>query len=326
MTAWNCAQAFSAEYLERNLPLGELRAASHRFDIRPINYSPRYGSKIRITGTGNGNPFWILYLSEECLGDYAITHVEIAADSVTTSQEEAEFRQRRAIELTCKPRHHRGHLWVEFEDQRPPRGRGLLRVPTVYFEGTKSTMRFKAYVREDKLLEGRFGDPLLRLEWTLKDTAIKRHLGGNKLEHLRHADLRSFVQQNLQLEEIDYARLGPLLCRTVNGRPLPRRPSSRYETANTPTPVDRFQHPAYLGRRAAFLALRVRAYRELKARQCGCSDTPCPKCEFIRFIWLHSPAQLRGLLRGMRGASGTDPITDYRIEGCFRRRHLRVLL
>ena len=71
---------FSTEYLERNLPLDELRAASHRFVIKPINYSPRYSSKIRITGTGNGNPFWIFYLSEECLGDYAITHVEIAAE------------------------------------------------------------------------------------------------------------------------------------------------------------------------------------------------------------------------------------------------------
>ena len=185
-------------------------------------------------------------------------------------------------------------------------------------------MRLKLYVRRDKLLEGRFGGPLLRLEWTLKDTAIKRHLGGNQLEHLPHADLRSFVQENLQLEEIDYARLGPLLCRTVNGRPLPRRPaSSRYETANTTKAADRFKDPAYVARRAAFLALLVRAYRDLEERQCECGDTSCPKCELTRFIWLHSPDQIRGVLRGARG---TDAITDYRIKCCFRRRQLRVLL
>jgi hypothetical protein len=315
----------SPEDLRQVLPVEELQAASHRFKIEPIDRSPRYASKLKMTGTGNGNPFGLLYAFEDCLGDYAITKVEIAADVLTTSQFEAEVLQGRLLDRMGKRRHHRGYLWVEYKDRNPPRGRGLFRAPTVYFEDATSTIRLKIYVRQDKLLGGGFGNPLLRLEWTLKDLAIKRHLGGNKLERLWNADLRSFVQKNLQLEEVDCVALGPLLCRSVNGRPMPKRRAPAETTEKNPL-LASFTDPKYIARRAAHQFLRYRAYQVLDAEEWACGDDLCPKCELMFHICLRCPAQIRGMVREMRGQTRAVRITDYKIDACFKRQEVRVVL
>ena len=83
--------------------------------------------------------------------------------------------------------------------------------PTIYFEGRKSSVALKAYMRQRKLPSGDFGGKHVRLEWTLsRKQAITRHLGGNKIKDLLTANLGAFLDRNLRCEKVDVVALGKL--------------------------------------------------------------------------------------------------------------------
>jgi hypothetical protein len=168
---------------------------------------------------------------------------------------------------------------------------GFMAGPTFYFEDRKSRVALKCYCRYSKRAQGEFGQPCVRLEWTLRGkAAIERHLKGNKIKDLLSADLNRFAKVNLLLEEVDYTAL----VRLIGGLPLKSRRS----------PVTAM--PAVTGINAIMAAQRRKgdpnylvqrmlenfAYRELKKFN---GDWPLA-------VWAcnNSPAQIRGYLGHLR--------------------------
>jgi hypothetical protein len=294
-----------AEKLFQTLPMKELKQASHKFHIEDYEWSQLYESKISITSTANGNPFWLLREWEDHLGHYAITRVEIAADHLVTTEVEAIDALRKAVATITKPRHQRTYVWAEFnESQEAPPG-GCLKGPTIYFEHPKSTMRLKLYCRYDKRVIEPFSDsvtkqPLMRIEWSLQGGAIKTHLGGRQLDHLLSVDLNEFVYNNLRVEQINYMQLAHLFSPRAAARFSD--PDKRRLTRH---PISRWLY-----------------YRDLHR---------FPTDELALLICQKSPAYLRGYLRELRDGKYTRRrgrpkartghrkriITDYQINRCF---------
>jgi hypothetical protein len=215
--------------------------------------------------------------------------------------------------------HQRDHIFsVHKPDDTPPAG--CVAEPTFYLEGRKGSVGLKCYVRHQKQPGGGFGGLCVRLEWTLTGKrALTRHLGGNQIKYLLTADLNAFLSRNLRLERVDHVALGNLLF--ITPRRIP---------PNAQAP---WNDPDYRAKRAAFLALRILAYREHD--KFGDWDAAWRTCR-------DSPAQIRGYLRGLREGKRapkrgrpnnksryrpiTDfrPITDYRIDACFQPIHMPV--
>jgi hypothetical protein len=128
-----------------------------------------------------------------------------------------------------------------------------------------------------------------------------RHLGGNQITDLLAADLNSFLKRNLRLARVDHVAVGNLFKvrrRTNHARSMGRGAASPI--------MKQWKDPKYRARRAAFLVLRVLAYRE-SARLGE---------EHALHVCQESPAQARGYLRSLR--VGGKRLTDYRIDQCFR--------
>ena len=159
----------------------------------------------------------------------------------------------------------------------------------------------KCYGRRAKLPGGRFGACMVRLEWTLKGKpALVRHLGGNQIDVLLTADLNAFLERNLRLARVDHVAVGKLF-KVRRGR---NHAPSMSRGAASPI-LKQWKDPKYRARRAAFLVLRVLAYRE-SARLGE---------EHALHVCQESPAQVRGYLRSLRQRG--KPLTDYRINTVF---------
>ena len=129
-----------------------------------------------------------------------------------SAADDAREKQLALIGRLAKPRHYRKRLAAAHEPDQEPKP-GFMAGPTFYFEDRKSSVAMKSYCRYSKRPHGAFGQPCVRLEWTLKGkAAIERHLKGNKIEDLLSADLNRFANDNLLLEEVDNTAVGKLIA------------------------------------------------------------------------------------------------------------------
>jgi hypothetical protein len=292
--------------LKTRLPDSTLSRTSHYFNITTYaGKNPKLRSKITVSCAQDHNPLAILKKYEALLGRYSVVDVEVAFDTANDNHAGASETLLALVGQLRKPWHRRGHLRVEHK----PYGKtpaGCVPEPTFYFEDRKAGVKLKAYMRHQKLAGGGFAqEEHTRLEWTLsRKPAIKRYLYGNKLDNLIRADLNKFLARNLRLERIDHIALGNLFRIKTN---LGFRKPPTDEKA----------------RRAAYFVLRCLAYRETRDSDDG---------ELMLWICQNSPAQVRGYLMSLRNRTcprryirskqitrRRKPITDYRINRCFKR-------
>jgi hypothetical protein len=293
----------SVGYLKKFLPLPTLEKAFHSFDIRTYD-GPDWRLQSRIVAVGAGNELArrLLKTHEHTLGRYWITQVELAFDVRNCSVEDVQARLLALTARLDKRWQQRGHLHLMSKPGARVSSGYLPGMPTIYYERRRSSVSMKCYGRREKLPGGRFGACIIRLEWTLKGKrALVRHLGGNQLTDLLAADLNAFLKRNLRLARVDHVAVGKLF--KVRRRANHTRSIGR--GAASPI-MKQWQDPKYRARRAAFLVLRVLAYRE-SARLGE---------EHALHVCQESPAQVRGYLRSLR--QGGKPLTDYRINRCFR--------
>ena len=270
-----------------------------------------------MVGAETSAPLTLLKQREHFLRGYRITQLELAFDVKTSSIEDTHASFHALIGLLDKPWHQRRHLWsVQKPGATPPAGY-LPDFPTIYYEKRDSSVAMKCYGRHEKLPGGTFGPRLcVRLEWTLKRAALARHLGGNKINDLLTVDLNAFLKRNLRLRRVDHVAFGKLFCRAKIARPLRSGKQGRHRYV-----INRWNNPDYRAWRAAFLVLRVLAYRE----EDKLGDWASSICE-------NSPAQIRGYCRELRdgnhrprrGRPRNPPthrrsISDYQIDRCFQR-------
>ena len=253
-------------------------------------------------GAGNEQVWRLLKRHEHRLKRYWITLVELAFDVRNCFVEDV---QPWLLALTArldKRWQQRGHLYLISKPGARVSSGYLPGMPTIYYEDRRSSVSMKCYGRRAKLPGRRFGACIIRLEWTLKGKrALVRHLGGNQLTDLLAADLNAFLKRNRCLARVDHVAVGKLFkIRRGRNRALPI-------SRGGALPIfKQWQDPKYRARRAAFLVLRLLAYRE-SARLGE---------EHALHVCQESPAQVRGYLRGLR--PGGKPLTDYRINNCFR--------
>ena len=307
-------------FLKKYLPISALKQASHAFEVHSYGGpDPRLRSRIVMVGAGTSAPLTLLKQHKHRLGRYRITLAELAFDVKASTVEDAHARFLALIALLDKPWHRRRHLRSIQIPNAAARPAGYLPdFPTIYYEERRSSVAMKWYGRREKLAGGAFGQDLcVRLEWTLKGiAALRRHLGGNKIDDLLTADLNAFLKRNLRLRRVDYVALGKLFC----GAKITRPPHT-----GKPGPhraiIDQWDDPDYRAWRAAFLFLRVLGYRE--EDKLG---------DWALWICQNSPAQIRGYCRELRdgnrrprqGRPRNRPkyrrsISDYQIDRCFQR-------
>jgi hypothetical protein len=289
--------------LKRFLPIAVLKGAFHSFEVITYNGpDPRLKSRIIAVGAGDEKVWQLLKSDEYRLKRYWITRVELAFD-VNCLLEDVQVGLNALIARLDKRWHQRGHLRL-ISTAGATVSRGYLPyIPTIYYEDRQSSVSIKCYGRRAKLPDGSFGAPMIRLEWTLSGKrALVRHLGGNQIPDLLAADLNAFLRRNLRLARVDHVAVGKLFKvrrRTNHSRSMGRGATSPI--------LKQWKHPKYRARRAAFLVLRVLAYRE----------SPRLSEEHALHVCQESPAQVRGYLRSLR--VGGKRLTDYQIKGCFRR-------
>lgn len=205
------------EQLQSRLPISSLAAACHQFQIRRENdRRSRYFSAIEFTATRHADPISILYEHERALGRYSVTYAELAYDIEANSVEDA-IRKSELLSFKLRKRYHRrDRIWIS-SDQHGELKVGLIHAPTLYFEDRKSTVALKTYTRFEKRPGKKHGPPIVRLEWTLRRSAIKTHLRDKTLMALVDADLNAFLEKQLRISDIDHAALARLLLRHAQG-------------------------------------------------------------------------------------------------------------
>jgi hypothetical protein len=232
----------------------------------------------------------LLKRHEKPLRQYRITEVELAYDvrhctvrqvkaglSALVARLDKRWHQRRYLHLICEP--------LRAVTMSPGYLPGVF---TAYYEDRRSSVSMKCYGRRAKLPGGCFGACTIRLEWTLKGRrALVRHIGGNQINDLLSADLNAFLKDNLRLARVDHVAVGKLFkvrrC-TNHARSMGRGAASPI--------LKQWHDPKYRAKRAAFLVLRVLAYRE----------SPRLSEEHALHVCQESPAQVRGYLRRRGGA------------------------
>ena len=291
--------------LKKFLPIAALEKAFHSFKV--VTYTGRDRSlraKIIAVGAGNDRLWILLKRHEKTLQRYRITEAELAYDVSCYTLDQVKHGLNALVMRLDKRWHQRQHLHLVCEPKPPSTiSAGYLPdVPTIYYERRRSSVAMKCYGRKAKLPGGCFGRCVIRLEWTLKGgRALERHLGGNQITDLLAGDLNAFLRRNLRLARVDHVAVGKLFKVKRGGNHAPRM------SCGAASPImKQWQDPKYRARRAAFLVLRVVAYRE-SARLGE---------EHALHVCQESPAQVRGYLRSLR--QGGKPLTDYRINRCFR--------
>jgi hypothetical protein len=288
--------------LKHFLPVEALKKVSHSFNITTYDGpDPRLHSRILAVGTQTSNPWSLLAKHARALRQNRITEAEVAFDVGVSSIDDARGTMIKLVKVLAKPRHQRRSvLSVHKPDRKPPEG--CVPEPTLYFEDRRSSVKLKCYVRHEKLAAGGgFGELCMRLEWTLAGKrALTRHLGGNQIKHLLTADLNAFLRRNIRLERANHVALGNLFRGIKDLRKQWKDPEKQ-----------------------AFLRLRILADRE--EAKYGDSQLALLVCQ-------NSPAQIRGYCRELRDGnhrrrrgrpkkqnpSSRTPITDYRINQCFK--------
>jgi hypothetical protein len=223
----------------------------------------------------------LLKKHERSLRRYSITRVELAFDVRNCLLENLHARLPTLVARLDKRWHQRGHLHLIFKPGAKVSPGYLPDMPTIYYEERRSSVSMKCYGRRAKLPGGRFG--------------------GNQIDALLTADLNAFLESNLRLARVDHVAVGKLFKvrrRTNHARSMGRGAASPI--------LKQWQDPKYRAKRAAFLVLRVLAYRE----------SPRLSEEHALHVCQESPAQVRGYLRSLR--PGAKPLTDYKINTCFR--------
>jgi hypothetical protein len=306
------ASSRSVGALKKLLPLAELKQVTHKLDITTHRSpDPRLRSYVVAVEADGASPWQLLAHHEQALANYRITQAEIACDVNVDSITAAREAMRASVALVDKPWHQRSHLRLAHKPNETPPPGCVSELPTIYYEGPRSSVALKCYARYRKLADGQFGDLCVRLEWTLRSRrALERYLGGNQIKDLLEADLREFCRQNMRLLRVDYLALAKLLgVEPVIGK-LP-------QTAQR-------NDPDYRAQRAAYLRLQLLAQREYDKGN-------LPDLEWALWICQNSPAQIRGYCNELRDAerktsrgrprarSRSQPrrITDYRIRACF---------
>lgn len=293
--------------LKKLLPIAALEKAFHSFHV--LRYSgpdPRLLSKIIAVGAGSDRLWILLKRHEKSLRRYRITEVEFAYDVRYCTIGQVKSGLRALIARLGKRWHQRRYLHLISGPGATASPGYLPDMPTAYYEDRRSSVPMKCYGRKAKLPGGSFGACTIRVEWTLKGKpALVRHLGGNQINDLLAADLNAFLVRNLRLARVDHVAVGKLFS--------VRRITShvRISRGGVSPILKQWRDPKYRARRAAFLVLRVLAYRE--------SDGPSPKfADFDEALLVcqEAPAQVRGYLRSLR--PGGKPLTDYKINTCFR--------
>ena len=316
------ASTVPAGGLLSDFPVRELRQASHDFGVEERRYwRLPYKSNISVVCPEDMAALALLSAQEGALGAYACVAVEIAADIHFATIADVERSLHGLAASLSKPRHMRGRLeWVwrrcQTEEERKWLAeRGLLDLPTFYFEDRKAGVGLKLYGRREKLPAGRFGGYVLRIEWTLnKRRTIERHLGGSTISDLLRADLPLFVRKHLVLERVDWPALGLLI--------KPFCPDGRRQLLGNMFARGNAAHDS--AKKIAAARVRNKAKRYVAFLESA--DAWELTLETGR-----SPAQLRGILRalGKREASRTSRgngkrrvrprYSRHRINGCFER-------
>jgi hypothetical protein len=300
-------------FLWKKLPIKQLRRKCHSCDIQEID-NPYYHSRIILVCTAKGRALKLLKQAERCLLGYAVTVAEVAADAHASSEDRARANHLASIETVSKRRAVRGYVDIQFDESKDPPP-GIISGPTIYYEHASSTVAFKSYCRREKAAYGQFKtQAVTRFEWTLKSSAIKTHLGGNQIDDLLNANLRTFVHKHMKLERVDYAAVGKLLA------PKVARPHKW--PANDPD---------YWARLAAYRLLRFYWYKEIdKCPKCS-ADATCGRHQLALRVWQQSPAHIRGFLHRQRTGvrvrklgrprkrrrQARPDITLYQISRCF---------
>lgn len=266
-------------------------------------------------GAGSDKLWTLLKKHEKALQRYSITEVELAYDAKYWPLGRAESGLLALLARLDKRWHQRGYLHLICKPGASASPGYLPDMPTAYYEHRRSSVAMKCYARKAKLPGGQFGGCVIRLEWTLKGKrALVRHLGGNRIDDLLTADLNAFLERNLRLARVDHVAVGKL----VNVK-LGRNHAGSVSRAGARSITEQWQDPKYLARRAAFLVLRVHAYREL-----GRVPARFASWEQALHVSQELPAQVRGYLRGLR--KGNKGLSEYRISGCFRPARLRAIV
>ena len=302
--------------LKKLLPIAALQAAFHSFHV--LTYSgpdPRIRAKIIAVGAGSERLWTLLTKHEKALQRYRITEVEFAYDAKYWPLGRAESGLLALLARLDKRWHQRGYLHLICKPGASVSPGYLPDMPTAYYEHRRSSVAMKCYARKAKLPGGRFGGCVIRLEWTLKrKRALVRYLGGNRIDDLLTADLNAFLVDNLRLARVDHVAVGKLFNVRTN-----RNYTGAIGRAGVCSMTNQWRDSRYRSKRAASLVLRVLAYREF--------DVPQPKFatwEQALHVCNHSPAQVRGYLREL--GKGTKRLSDYRINGCFRRVRLQAIV
>ena len=246
--------------LKALLPIAALEKAFHSFKV--VTYTGRdrrLRAKIIAVGSGNDRLWTLLKRHEKTLQQYRITEAELAYDVSCCTLDQVKSGLNGLVMHLDKRWHQRRHLHLVCEPKpRAAMSAGHLPdVPTIYYESRRSSVAMKCYGRKAKLPGGCFGRCVIRLEWTLKGgRALERHLGGNQITDLLAADLNAFLRRNLRLARVDHVAVGKLFKVKRGGN------HARRMSRGAASPIlKQWQDPKYRARRAAFLVLRVLAYR-----------------------------------------------------------------
>jgi len=315
-----CSDVPKAE-LKRLLPVRELKACSRAFDIQKRTW--KRGSRIVFTCLPDRQVLKLLHRYEAVLGNYDATMVEVACDVPASSLADARRIRDWQATRVDKINHQRGYLVFVGCDENGQKltaqeleHKGLFDEPTIYFEGEDAAHRLKIYIRREKLADGEFGQPVVRLEWTSQKTrSVRSHIGGSKLGDLIDADLSAYLRDLLILEEIDYTRLGKLIGRRHTTHR--RRSSPRWNSSPAREHLRRqFDDEDYWARRRAHLLIKVLEERNWPENADG---EPIPE-----EVWRTSPAQIKGRfkahfakLRKKARPRRRNMLTMKKLEECF---------
>jgi hypothetical protein len=127
------------------LPVAELKAATHIFDVRRYTgKDPGLKSRLVVVGTRSSDPWGIL---ARYLRRYRITKAEIAFDVDAGPIDDARERLLALFDQLGKPWHRRRHICSVHEPEKVP-PEGCVAEPTLYLEDRKASVALKCYLRQ----------------------------------------------------------------------------------------------------------------------------------------------------------------------------------
>ena len=201
----------STRSLNARLPIKELRYFCPEFRVLPLN-KYNYKSKICFLAL-NLNFLETLVRSEELIGAYEISEIELAFDFPASDEREARAIHKYIYRNLYKKYHRRRQL-SECSCNTPP-PHSIIQGPTIYWEDRKSKTGLKAYCRYSKVT----GKPAARLEWTLRGARdIKKKTGIDRIEDLIEFNSESFLERHFVIETINKDNYVKYLLKSKNAK------------------------------------------------------------------------------------------------------------